>query len=72
VSARKIDGPSRGPDPAGVADALRPLDEGRLGPPRDDDRPPPSVFPMTKAARAALQLFYGGVRPSRKSLAGNR
>ncbi len=38
----------------GLTDALRRLRSGRPGPPTDADRPPPSIFPITRAARAAL------------------
>jgi hypothetical protein len=39
----------------GLTDALRRLRMGRVGPPTLDDRPPPSLFPVTRAARAALR-----------------
>jgi hypothetical protein len=58
----RINGPSRGPDPPGLEDALRRLHEGRIGAPTETDRPPPSTFPMTKAARVALQLSKRGER----------
>jgi hypothetical protein len=53
------DGPQRGPNPPGLEDALRRLHEGRHGAPTETDRPPPSTFPMTKAARVALQMYRG-------------
>lgn len=40
---------------AGMDDALRRLKLGRRGPATDADRPPPSILPLTKAARAALR-----------------
>jgi hypothetical protein len=60
VSYRKLDGPSRGPDPPGVADALRRLSEGQSRTPTEADRPPPSLFPMTPAARAAIRASKKG------------
>lgn len=39
----------------GMTDALRRLRLGRVGPPTEADRPPPSLFPMTRAARAAMR-----------------
>jgi hypothetical protein len=61
VSAKAwhIDGPTSGKNAPGLEDALARLHEGRPGPARDEDRPPPSTLPMTKAARAALSLYYG-------------
>jgi hypothetical protein len=60
VKAWHKDGPTRGNDPPGVEDALRRLHEGRAGAPTEDDRPPVSTLPMTKAARAAIQLGKKG------------
>ena len=39
----------------GMAEA-RKLLGARLGPATEEDRPPPSVFPMTPAAREAVRL----------------
>lgn len=39
----------------GMNDALKRLRNGRSGPPTEDDRPPVSIFPITRAARAALR-----------------
>lgn len=39
----------------GLTDALRRLRNGRVGAPTEADRPPPSLFPITRAARAALR-----------------
>lgn len=52
----KLDGPDTKPERPALADALRRLYEGRPGPPTEADVPPPSTFPMTPAARAALRL----------------
>ena len=41
---------------AGLTDAIKRLRNGRPGPPTPADVPPPSVFPMTPAAREALRL----------------
>lgn len=54
-----LEGPTRGSNPPGLEDALRRLHEGRPGPPSEDDRPPVSTFPLTRAARAALRLSKG-------------
>lgn len=40
----------------GMTDALRRLHSGESRPPTPADAPPPSVFPMTPAAREALRL----------------
>lgn len=40
----------------GLTVALRLLREGRRGKPNEFDRPPPSTFPMTPAARAARRI----------------
>lgn len=45
-----------------LSDALKRLREGRSGPARDEDRPPPSTFPMTPGARAALRYRAESLR----------
>lgn len=51
--SRDPNGPGLSP---GLRDAIRRFHEGRRGPPTPADAPPPSVFPMTPAARLALRL----------------
>lgn len=48
-------GPDVRPDRPGMAEALRALDLERR-PPTEADRPPTSLFPMTRGAREALRL----------------
>ena len=54
-----LEGPTKGQNPPGLEDALRRLWEGRPGPATEADRPPLSIFPMTRAARVALRLSRG-------------
>lgn len=56
----RLKGPIDGPSSAGLEDALRRLHLAEDRAPTDQDTPPPSTFPMTKAARAALD--YGAIR----------
>jgi len=52
-----IAGPfSSGHEASGLTDALRNLHRAEDRPPTEDDRPPASTFPMTEAARVALEL----------------
>jgi hypothetical protein len=44
----------KGQESEGLAEAIRLFALGRRGKPDEADRPSPSTFPMTKAARAAL------------------
>jgi hypothetical protein len=62
----RIDGPERGPERPALADALRRLHEARHRSVPDDYSAPVSTLPMTRAAREALRLYYGGVPPSRR------
>lgn len=50
-----LDGADSRPERPSIAAALR-MVYARPGPPTENDRPPPSLFPMTPAARAALDL----------------
>lgn len=43
-------------DAPGIKAAIKGLKKGRRGRPTEADAPPPSLFPMTPAARAALDL----------------
>ena len=51
-----LEGPTSGKNHPGLEDALARLWLGRPGPATEADRPPPSTFPMTPAARVALRL----------------
>lgn len=48
---------NRGAWSRGLTDALRLLERGRRGPATEADAPPPSLFPMTPAARQALRMW---------------
>lgn len=52
----RIPGNDERPERRAIGEALRLHHTARRGPPSADDAPPPSTFPMTKAARAALAL----------------
>lgn len=52
----RISGPLDGPaESKGLEDALKRLYLSARRKPTEADRPPPSIFPVTKAARAALR-----------------
>jgi hypothetical protein len=51
------------PASAGVMIAQQALKTARRGKPTEADRPPPSLFPMTPAARAAIQLRKNQGKP---------
>jgi hypothetical protein len=52
----RIPGTDDRPERRALGEALRLLHTARRGPPTEADVPPPSVFPLTKAARAALDM----------------
>ncbi len=62
----RIDGPVSGPEHPDLESALRALHTAERRRPTESDAPPPSTFPMTPAARAALNYSRESARPVSK------
>lgn len=58
--------PGEAPSGSGVMVALNALRTGRRGKPTEADRPPLGLFPMTPAARAAVQLRKNNGKPNER------